>query len=767
MAQTALDIALRLIRLGRAPIPIPFKQKGPVVPNWQHLRITAETAREYFDGQPQNVGVVLGEPSGWLVDIDLDCPEALRAAPHLLPPTGTFGRRSTPASHFLYEAPGAKTRKFQFHRETLVEMRSTGCQTVFPGSTHPSGEVVEYHDRRRVTRLQAGPLEQAVARVAAAALLGRYWGNGTRHDTALALTGALLHSGWTGEDTRAFLTAVVTAGGDTEAQDRLRAVADTCERFARGEAVTGWPSLSKILPAEVLTKARDWLGVTDTPEFLIGGERWHGDERRRREGDSEARHEWPDPQPLRRELEPAEPFPIEALGEVLGNMAAELVAVVQCPAALAGQSVLAAATLAVQAHADIEIDTRVHPVSNNFITVGETGERKTAADREALAPHQFVQRNRLEQYREEFAEFEAAQAAHKKAKELALAAKEHGTAEAKTRAILALGPDPVPPPTPIMITEEPTYEGLVKALHTGWPSMGIFSDEGGRFIGGHALRETEQLKTAAGLSKLWDGAPVTRTRGGEGNLVLYGRRLAMHLMVQPAVSTLVFSNAMLLGQGLLSRCLVTYPASTMGSRPYRETALRDSGAFKRYFARLLALLEAPPPLRPGKQNELEPRRLALAPEAKREWIRFHDYVEALCAEGRELRSVRGLAAKAAEHALRLAGVLALVEDLQTGTVLLRQLQAAIELTQHYLGEALRLFEAAADDPDLRLAERVLDWMRSRIGDRSHGSTVRLRHLYQYGPNAVRDKASALKVLAVLADHGWVRPVENNIWEVRP
>jgi len=40
--------------------------------------------------------------------------------------------------------------------------------------------------------------------------------------------------------------------------------------------------------------------------------------------------------------------------------------------------------------------------------------------------------------------------------------------------------------------------------------MGIFSDEGGRFIGGHALREAEQLKTASGLSKLWDGAPVTR-----------------------------------------------------------------------------------------------------------------------------------------------------------------------------------------------------------------------------------------------------------------
>ena len=111
MAQlTALDVALRLIKLGRAPIPIPFQQKGPVLADWQHLRITAETAPDYFNGQPQNVGVLLGEPSNWLVDIDLDCPEALAAPPHLLPATGTLGRKSTPASHSLLEAPGAKTK---------------------------------------------------------------------------------------------------------------------------------------------------------------------------------------------------------------------------------------------------------------------------------------------------------------------------------------------------------------------------------------------------------------------------------------------------------------------------------------------------------------------------------------------------------------------------------------------------------------------------------------------------------------------------------
>jgi uncharacterized protein DUF3987 len=51
------------------------------------------------------------------------------------------------------------------------------------------------------------------------------------------------------------------------------------------------------------------------------------------------------------------------------------------PTAICAQSVLSVATLAVQAHADVELPTgAVRPVSNNFITIAETGERKTSVD---------------------------------------------------------------------------------------------------------------------------------------------------------------------------------------------------------------------------------------------------------------------------------------------------------------------------------------------------------------------------------------------------
>jgi hypothetical protein len=58
------------------------------------------------------------------------------------------------------------------------------------------------------------------------------------------------------------------------------------------------------------------------------------------------------PRPLMREVPPADPFPVDALGEALAPAARAIHDRVQAPLAICGQSVLAAATLAVQAHAE-------------------------------------------------------------------------------------------------------------------------------------------------------------------------------------------------------------------------------------------------------------------------------------------------------------------------------------------------------------------------------------------------------------------------------
>ena len=59
------------------------------------------------------------------------------------------------------------------------------------------------------------------------------------------------------------------------------------------------------------------------------------------------------PRPLMRELPPADPFPADALGDVLGAAARAIRDRVQAPLAICAQSIISAATLAVQAHADV------------------------------------------------------------------------------------------------------------------------------------------------------------------------------------------------------------------------------------------------------------------------------------------------------------------------------------------------------------------------------------------------------------------------------
>ena len=268
-----MTAALAWIRKRRAVIPIPFGAKAPTLTNWPELRVTEEHLEDYFNGSEQNIGVLLGDPSGGLVDVDLDTAEAVRVASYFLPETYVYGRESRPASHRFYLCPGVRTKKYQHAGETVLELRSTGCQSLIPPSVHPDGDRYQRDDFARgpAVEMDAEDLLTACGRAAAAALLAAHWPEGGRHDAALALAGSLLHAGWDAEAVGLFVEAVCEAAGDEEVGDRLRVVADTVKGHARGKATTGWPTLSKLLPVPVVERVREWFDIRDFPE-LIGPE---------------------------------------------------------------------------------------------------------------------------------------------------------------------------------------------------------------------------------------------------------------------------------------------------------------------------------------------------------------------------------------------------------------------------------------------------------------------------------------------------------------
>jgi hypothetical protein len=389
-------------------------------------------------------------------------------------------------------------------------------------------------------------------------------------------------------------------------------------------------------------------------------------------------------------------------------------------------------------------------VAGFFLTIAVSGERKSAVDSEAVWPI-WRRETALREGREvDMPDYLNDKAAWDRAREVAIKQGKGDHTAIKT-ALDRLDPAPVAPLEPMLTCPEPTYEGMCRLLAVGQPSIGIFAAEGGQFIGGHGMSNEARLRTAAGLSAAWDGVPIRRARAGDGIVILPGRRVSMHLMVQPAVADIWLRDRLLSDQGLLSRTLMTAPDSAMGSRLSHDESPQTVPAMARYGARLLAMLEKPLPLVNGRPNELQPRQLPLSETARRLWRRFADTVETLLTLDGELRPISGIANKLPEHAARLAGVLMLVRDIDAGEIAAAEMAAGIELAQHYAGEALRLHGGSQVSAELRLAKQALDWLVQKWGE----PAVSLPDLYQRGPNTIRDGKVARAVVAILEEYGWL------------
>lgn len=460
------------------------------------------------------------------------------------------------------------------------------------------------------------------------------------------------------------------------------------------------------------------------------------------------------PQPLLREIPPGEAYPVHALGPL--QAAVEAVrGMTQAPVAIPAQSALAVASLAVQGFANVETLGGDRPLSLYALTVARSGERKSTCDGLLMQGLRDHEREEAARHREDVKGWLTRHALWKVQHEAAIKSvsktgkggKTQTDAEADLR---ALGDEPAAPPSPDRTVTEPTYEGLTRKFAEGMPSLGIFSDEGGQFLGGFAMSSDNRQKTLAALNDLWQGNPIRRTRQGEGSFTLYGRRLAVHLMVQPGVARDFMADPKADDTGFLPRFLLCEPASTIGTRLHGLT--RDgTGPLDAFAARLGNILRTPLPMEP-ESRALEPRRLALAPDARELLVQFADAVEAAQRPGAAMSGVTGYASKAAEQACRIAGVLTLWRDLNAPAVEAEDMASAIELADFYLSEAQRLADAAKVSEDTDRAERLRRWL---VEEWPHPE-VMTRDVVQHAPiRALRETKAATAALGTLEKHGWV------------
>jgi hypothetical protein len=281
-------------------VPLRLRGKSPEVmgEGW--------TKRTLADGIPtfqedENIGVLLGKPSGDLVRLDPDYPSVPEVTSILWSkPSACFGRASAPGSGRLYICKVKSTNfllpitmkndpRLPLHdgKPNLVvfQILSTGKQSMVPPSIHPeTGEDVLWEMTEPPGVIEPAALLRRVGLEAFLMVCVYFWPpRGTRNEAAMALTRVLLETlqaHGLADETKLIsivdrlVTAVAMAGGDGEASRNGKQRSEaTLERLKRSEDATGLPRLVELmaLPAAVAGTFRKWLGTRDNEEILPRG----------------------------------------------------------------------------------------------------------------------------------------------------------------------------------------------------------------------------------------------------------------------------------------------------------------------------------------------------------------------------------------------------------------------------------------------------------------------------------------------------------------
>lgn len=684
------ETARGYLRRGWAPIPVPYKKKKPGYDGWQKLRLVEPDLDDAFPNDPMNVSVLPGPASGGLADVDLDVPQAVLLADAFLPPTrAEFGRTSARRAHRLYGIVGpAKSATFEDptverrdpERGMLVEFRFSG-HTLFPGSTHPSGEAITWDKDGEPATVTAEELLPRIGRLASAVLLARHWpGEGTRHKAALALAGGLLRAGWTEDEAVRFLAAVVFAVGDDEPEDRIRAAVSSAEAREEGRPTTGWTRLSSLIDPRVVTAVVRWLGTTSKEGQANSNSNSSYEE-------FASSSERPDPERVARSI-PVPAFPLEVFPPRVRAYLERGAAAVGCPPDLVALPFLGYAASAVGRSRTIRIKPGwVQRAAFWAGVVAASGDGKSPADGHARAALDELQAEADGRYQDQFAVFKRELARWK-------------AGDPKAR-----GEEPPPPLYEHWYTTDATVESLAPILH-GNPGLALACDElvaWARGLNAYKKGGNDRQK----MLEIWNGRPLKVDRKTQGVIFVKDPVLCVVGGIQPERLHELTREASA-HDGLLPRFCWCYPDVDPADWSWDGRESRD-------LDRIVALFRN---LR-GRAAPCSSLVYAPDPEAKAEWKAWYD--ETMRGRKHLPPLAREFASKLPAQLARLWLVLAAIwePDATDGVASVERLRDAIAVVEYDRAHARRVlvhFGTQAPPAEAGLASRVRAILARAVGE---------------------------------------------------
>ena len=437
----------------------------------------------------------------------------------------------------------------------------------------------------------------------------------------------------------------------------------------------------------------------------------------------------------------ARPFPVAELGLTLERAVWAIEQRTMAPTELCVSSTLAAAALASQSVGSVVLRSgAVVPLSLFLLAIAESTERKSSVDSIAMAPVKDYECQLAEVYATQKPKYDIENAVwvaqHNKIvsdKRLDRAAQESQLRE--------LGPKPIAPKRPRLTVSAATPEALIKTFEIARPSLGVYSAEGAQFLGGYAFSKEKKNETLGIVNALWSGEIYSKVTIAHGEQLLIGKRLAMHLMLQPHIAKVVLNDDDLAVSGFMGRALICRPRSRIGTRIWTEKPGFDVGiALRGYGLCLQALFHAAETTDTG---ELKLRTLTLSGSAEELAVAFYNEIERAQAQGGKYEKIKPQAGRAEEHARRIAGTLELFYSQSARIISELSMQRGMVIMRWYLDEALRVIEGETLADEVTDAGDILAWARGgskSVKRNAHGGlTFSLRDLTKDGPNRLRPR----------------------------
>lgn len=450
-------------------------------------------------------------------------------------------------------------------------------------------------------------------------------------------------------------------------------------------------------------------------------------------------------------------YPLHSFLTTVREAAHELQRNVQAPDAMIGMSLISAITLACQCLIEVQLPIGVRrPVTQNVLSIGVSGERKSAVDRLVYQPFREADAKAvmshiaaMEAYKVELDWWRTINNSIRRDIDSAFR-RDEKMDEVKDKLLTHAKLKPKLPKLRVLLRNDLTPRAIMDALEGDRESIAIMTDDG------ESLFKSGAMANLGLLNRLWDSPSVlSLDRADHEHISAMNPRVSISIMTQEEVFNDYRDNRGRLAKdsGHWSRYLVGFPRTTKGTRWVKSDEPTWS-YLPEFHDRIRELLAEHRQKLATGNAEFEV--VEFSGDAKARWIQQANNTEAMIRPGEYLSDIDDLGSKTMEIIARLAASMHYFAG-ESGKITLDTLERAITIVGWHVDEYKRLFSPQFVVPQVQIdARAIIKHLQHRWRGFYSNSFVPKTEVLHNGPLRENGKMRLNSALDLLTAQGAVQ-----------